>query len=269
MRLSWCPDQESANVQHPASGMSMMEGPGPPATSRSTARSEPLRVAWILRSGDVSPPKVVAWPTPPSRVTQRILFPWSSTAGARSGSSKTTPRMCPARPRSWCTGWSGGWNPVRAHAGRGPTLIAEAHDEAESLRWVADAVGDIDGDVVHAVSRLAARQAGTVTRLLRTVRSPKARSALRGTASRPGCGAFFSPPTNPLTLLGFHGQMAPGRRARTALRCYGMAGSAAARSCAQCVVPEVVQRVSEDGGEVQSVSGQRCACSHWRCQRSR
>ena len=54
-------------VQQPARGTSTVDGPDRRVTTRSTARSDPFRVAWILRSGSPGPPA--------TRATQRILFP--------------------------------------------------------------------------------------------------------------------------------------------------------------------------------------------------
>src|SRR4051812_27717980 len=108
--------------------MSISEGPGPPMTRRSTATSDPFRVAWMRRSGDGV--WLAAGVDGAGAATQRILFPRSAAGGAVSGSPKTTPTIAPRAPRTCGTDWPGGLNPVRAHVGNGVTRTADAHDKA-------------------------------------------------------------------------------------------------------------------------------------------
>ena len=92
----------------------MIDGPGPPVTSRVTVWPVPLSVARI-HSGDAS-----RWS---SRETHKILLLRLASGGACNGSAHKMATMPPRAPIRYGIGCAGGLNPARAQAGRGRGFI--------------------------------------------------------------------------------------------------------------------------------------------------
>jgi hypothetical protein len=103
----------------------MIDGPGPPVTSRVTVRPLPLSVAWI-RSGDASRSS--------SRETHKILLLRLASGGACSGSAHKMATMPPRAPITYGIGCAGGLNPARAQAGSGRGVITARHPPAAAGR---------------------------------------------------------------------------------------------------------------------------------------
>src|SRR4051812_43295194 len=139
--VSVWPDHASVSRQHPALGRSMIDGPGPPVTLRSTVSSAPSNFAVISRSLPV---------VSGARDTQRILLPRSGAGGALSGAPKITPRMSPDFPKTWGLPEPAPLKPVGAHVGNASVVTVSPHLPEDAAPPPAAAtlgrvVGDLSG----------------------------------------------------------------------------------------------------------------------------
>src|SRR4051812_898659 len=100
----------------------MIEGPGLLSTTRRTGRPTAvlprIRCALMRRSEPA---------TDGRRETQRILLLRSFSAGARSGSPKTSAAIRPDRPTTYGITGSLSLKPLRAQTGSTPTVTSPTH----------------------------------------------------------------------------------------------------------------------------------------------
>ena len=109
----------------------MMDGPGPPVTSRVAVRPVPWSVAW-MRSGSGSIATTLD--------TQRILF---STVSERRRVQRVGPQNrddVPRSPMTYSMGCVAGWNPPRAQDGRVRGVIDTGQAPAAEA-WLEVAMG--------------------------------------------------------------------------------------------------------------------------------
>jgi hypothetical protein len=128
---SRCFPHARANRQHPALGMSTMDGPGPSGSSFMTVSPLACSVATIC-SGP-----------PPASAIHRILLAWPLgwLAGSRKGQPNGTATINCSVPTRWGTSCVGGDQPARAQVGR-TTLTGSGHThDARSTRDEGDGFG--------------------------------------------------------------------------------------------------------------------------------
>jgi hypothetical protein len=108
----------------------MIDGPGPPVTSRVAVRPVPFSVAWMI-SGLGSTGTTLA--------TQRILLFTLASGGECSGSAHRIATIFPWSPITYGIGIVAGWNPARAQTGRVRGLTEARHGPAAAAAWLASA----------------------------------------------------------------------------------------------------------------------------------
>jgi hypothetical protein len=167
------PDQANVRCQQPGRGKSIMDGPGPPATSLLTVTVVPSSRAVMVNGS----PGVTG-----TRDTHRILLEWSGAGGALSGSPNRTARMLPPRPSTCGMPLPSVLNPARAHVGREFVRTADPHPVAGRR------VDAVDG----------AGGGGRPSGVFSTVVQPDTSNATI-TASRPADFMTTSPAAKPVT----------------------------------------------------------------------
>src|SRR3954465_6916380 len=103
--------------QQPVLGRSMIEGPGPPSTTR-VAVADPSASVAVMRSDEPSA----------TGETQRILLLWSAGGGAGSGWAQRIAAMSPPSPGTYGIRGRGSVNPVRAQSGSTRAATGSAQD---------------------------------------------------------------------------------------------------------------------------------------------
>ena len=132
IEMSRWPDQASESRQHPAEGRLMIDGPGPPSTSRRTAaptrRRPRIRCARMTR---------LLMGSTCTRETQRILLPRVRAGGETSGFPKISAAIRRSCPTACGMRGRGDEKPVRAQRGNTPRFRAGAHFAGRASRAAA------------------------------------------------------------------------------------------------------------------------------------